>query len=418
METISAMYQLMDHLSCMNREMLPERIFYRKGTGALGYFQPYFSMSDYTCADFLSDPERRTPVLARFSTFTGGSGSPDTARDLREFSVRFYTRQGNFDLMGRSLPVFFISDPEKLTLLHRSIHADKATNLNSATQFWSFVADHPESIHLILWLFSDLGTMKSYRTMPGYSNHVHHWVNKKCDDMLVRYEWSPKLGVKTITRQEAEFLAGYDPDVAIRDLHETLAEGGKVEYELTVHLLPRKRVSELDPYLDPTKGWPAEAGERCSIGTLVLDRNPDDYVTEIDHCAFSPGNLVPGIKACEDAMQQAMIHLYQDSNRYRLGHCYQQLAVNRSVSQDRSMPVQSTSLPLKSSTGPATGSGIPLPQVKDHIPHWNEKEKKRVVDNILEHLMFVEDEVQKRVLSHLMEADLDLGIRIRSGLSF
>lgn len=418
METISVMYQLMDHLSCMNREMLPERIFYRKGTGALGYFQPYLSMTDSTSADFLGDPERRTPVLVRFSTFTGDNGSPDTARDLREFSVRFYTRQGNFDLMGRSLPVFFVSDPEKLILLHRSIHADKATNLNSATLFWSFVAEHPESINLILWLFSDLGTMKSYRTMPGYSNYVHQWVNRKGESMLVRYEWSPKLGVKTITRQEAEFLAGYDPDVAIRDLRETLEEGGKVEYELTVQLLSRESVLERDCYLDATKCWPEDAGKRYSIGTLVLDRNPEDYVTEIDYCAFSPGNLVPGIQACEDAMQQAMIHLHQDGNRYRLGHSYQQLPVNRPICQDRSLPVPSTFQPQKSSAGQVSVSEIPHPQVRDHIPHWNEKEKKRVADNILEHLMFVEDEVQKRVLSHLMEADLDLGIRIRSGLSF
>lgn len=415
-------FRLIERLAQLNREKLPERLFFAKGTGAYGYFQPYMPMSDYTTAAFLQNIDLQTPVFVRFATFSGSKGSADTVRDLREFSVRFYTGQGNYDLMGTSLPVFYINDPANFEGLLAALRPARESNLVNANRFWAYIADHPETLNIILWLFTDLGTVKSYRTMNGYSNHAYVWVNAKERKHLIRYEWIPHSGSRTVTRQEAEFLAGFDPDHAARDLYETISEGNEIVYELAVQLIPwDSRHDNTANLFDITRAWPDSVGEKFKVGRLILNRNPEDYMLEVEQSAFSPGNLVPGISLSEDAMLQCMVFVHNDGNRYRLGNGFEQLAVNRSKGNfqnpQTATDAYSGEYSLKNNEPIDPGADI-YQQPGDRYRSLVEKEKSRLSDNILENLMFVDDEIQEKIVRHFLRVDGEFGRRIENGLSY
>jgi len=321
---------LIEKLAHFNRERIPERVVHAKGAGAHGYFQVYKSMEKYTCAKFLQDPVKQTPVFVRFSTVVGSRGSADTARDPRGFAVKFYTEEGNYDLVGNNLPVFFIRDSIKFPDMVHSFKPAPDTNIPSSNRFWDFISLTPESIHMITWLFSDRGTVKSYRTMEGFGVHTYKWVNADGKAIYVKYHWKPAAGVHSIDRHEASHLAGVDPDIATRDLYDIIASGGMVEYELNIQIMEiaDELKQSFDP-LDPTKIWPEDKFPLMPVGKMMLNRNPENFFAEVEQAAFCPAAIVPGIELSADKLLQGRVFAYADTQRYRLGANYLQLPINR-----------------------------------------------------------------------------------------
>jgi catalase len=325
---------LVEKLAHFDRERIPERVVHAKGAGAHGYFQVYRSMAKYTCAKFLQDSKKKTPVFVRFSTVVGARGSADTARDPRGFAVKFYTEDGNYDLVGNNLPVFFIRDAIKFPDM---VHAFKPapdtgypTSSSANSRFWDFISLTPESTHMITWLFSDRGTVKSYRKMEGFGVNTYRWVNAEGRAVHVKYHWKPREGIETIDRHEATHLAGEDPDVATRDLHETIASGKTVEYELCVQIMEMtdELKQNLDP-LDATKTWPEDKFPLMPVGKMVLNRNPANFFAETEQAAFCPASIVPGIDFSADKLLQGRIFSYADTQRHRLGVNYLQIPINQ-----------------------------------------------------------------------------------------
>jgi len=320
---------LMEKLAHFNRERIPERVVHAKGAGAYGYFEVTHDVTQYTRAKFLSKVGKRTEVLARFSTVGGERGSADSARDPRGFAVKFYTEEGNYDMTGNNTPVFFIRDPLKFPDFIHTQKRDPATNLPNPDMFWDFLSLTPESIHQVTVLFSDRGTPKSYCYMNGYSSHTFKWYNEKDEYCWVQYHFKTDQGIQNLTRQEAERLAGEDPNYATDDLYKAIERGEFPSWTVNVQIMP---ANEAEKYrfdiFDITKVWPHGDYPLVPIGKMVLNRNPENYFADVEQAAFSPGNFVPGIAASPDKMLQARVHSYHDAHLYRLGPNYQLLPVN------------------------------------------------------------------------------------------
>ena len=323
-----------EKMAHFDRERIPERVVHAKGAGAHGYFQVYKNMKPYTKAKFLQDTEKKTPVFVRFSTVTGGRGSADTVRDPRGFAVKFYTEEGNYDLVGNNLPVFFIRDAIKFPDMVHAFKGAPDSNIPSASSshdsFWDFVSLTPESTHMIIWLFSDRGTPKSYRMMEGFGVNTYKWVNSQGKAVYVKYHWKPKLGVQTLDRNEATKLSGEDPDYLTRDLRTAIANGQNAEFELFVQLMQieDELKQDFDP-LDPTKTWPEDKFPLMPVGKMVLNKNPDNFFVEVEQAAFCPASIVPGIEFSADKLLQGRTFSYGDTQRHRLGPNYLQIEVNR-----------------------------------------------------------------------------------------
>lgn len=421
--------QLLEKLSRFVRERIPERVVNAKGAGAHGFFRVYMPMSDFTSASFLQNPEKKTPVFTRFSTFTGSTGSADTARDPRGFSVKFYTTEGNYDLVGNHLPVFYIRDAIKIPDLVHSLKPAPDSNITDPEMFWDFVSDSPESIHMITWLFSDRGTTKSYRTMEGYGVNTYVWVSPKGRRHFVKYHWKPLLGIKNITRQEAEFLAGFDPDVATRDLYDSLEQGEVIEYELCVQLIPYENQFKYEfDILDATKIWPEDLIPLMKVGKMTLDKAPENFFEEVELVAFSPGNIVPGIQLSFDKLLQGSIFAYSDAHRHRLGANYEQIPINKPKYTGNNNFHQELMMkyPPITTTGSvgevAERKQIPniddFSQAGDRYRNLSKRDQDHLVDNIIENMMFVDDKIQEKVVGYFKKADIEFGNRVSLGLDF
>ncbi len=321
---------LIEKLAHFNRERIPERIVHAKGAGAGGYFELTKDVSKYTKAKFLSEVGKRTEVFVRFSTVGGEKGSADAERDPRGFAVKFYTQEGNYDLVGNNTPVFFIRDPLKFPDFIHTQKRNPATNLKDPNMFWDFLSLTPESLHQVTILFSDRGTPKSYRYMNGYGSHTYKWYNQDGEIFWVKYHFKTNQGAKNLTREEAERLKGSDPDHATRDLHNAIKDEEFPSWTLQMQIMPAK---EAENYrfniFDVTKVWPHQDYPPIDIGKMVLNRNPSNYFAEVEQAAFSPGNFVPGIGASPDKMLQGRLFAYHDAHRYRLGANYLLLPVNQ-----------------------------------------------------------------------------------------
>lgn len=321
---------LIEKLAHFNREQIPERIVHAKGAGAGGYFEVTTDVTRYTKAKFLSKVGKRTEVLARFSTVGGEKGSADAERDPRGFAVKFYTEEGNYDLVGNNTPVFFIRDPLKFPDFIHTQKRNPATNLKDANMFWDFLSLTPESIHQVTILFSDRGTPKSYRHMNGYGSHTFKWYSQKGEYFWVKYHFKTDQGIQNLTREEAEHTKGTDPDHATRDLDNAIKRGEHPSWTLQVQIM---KPEDADDYrfdiFDVTKVWPHKDYPPIEVGRMVLNRNPENYFAEVEQAAFSPANLVPGIAASPDKMLQGRLFAYHDAHRYRLGPNYLLLPVNR-----------------------------------------------------------------------------------------
>ena len=320
---------LMEKLAHFDRERIPERVVHAKGAGAGGYFEVTHDLSRYTRAKFLSRVGKRTEVFARFSQVGGEKGSADSDRDPRGFAVKFYTEEGNYDLVGNNTPVFFIRDAIKFPDFIHTQKRHPATNLKDPDMFWDFLSLTPESIHQVTILFSDRGTPLSYRHMHGFSGHTFMWYDEKGDYCWVKIHFLTEQGIKNLTRDEASRLAGTDPDHATRDLFESIRRGEYPAWKVYVQIMTPEEAEtyRFDPF-DITKVWPHADYPLQPLGRMVLDRNPENYFAEVEQIAFSPGNFVPGIGPSPDRLLQGRLFSYPDTQRHRLGPNFHMLPVN------------------------------------------------------------------------------------------
>lgn len=322
-------YQLLEKLAHFDRERIPERVVHARGAGAHGVFKVTHPMKRYTKAAFLQEEGLETPVFVRFSTVIHGQHSPETLRDPRGFSVKFYTTEGNYDLVGNNLPVFFIRDAMKFPDMVHSLKPDPRTNLQDADRYWDFMSLTPESTNMMLHLFSDEGIPASYRQMRGSSVHAFKWLNAYGNTVYVKYRWVPKQGVHNLSAEQASEIQGKDFNHASRDLYDSIANGDLPEWELFVQLLDPADLDnfDFDP-LDPTKDWFEDVIPYQKVGSMILNRNPDSVFAETEQVGFNPGVVVPGIEPSEDKLLQGRLFSYSDTQRYRIGTNYLQLPIN------------------------------------------------------------------------------------------
>ena len=326
-----------EKITHFDHERIPERIVHARGSGAHGYFEAYGNVSEYTKAGFLNDTSVKTPVFVRFSTVAGFRGSTDLARDVRGFAVKFYTQEGNFDLVGNNIPVFFIQDAMKFPDL---IHAVKPEPHNEIPQaasahdtFWDFISLMPESMHMIMWAMSDRAIPRSLRMMEGFGIHTFRFVNEQNESVFVKFHWKPKLGTHAVVWDEALKISGNDPDFHRRDLWEAIENGNYPEWEFGVQIVPEADEHKYNfDLLDPTKIIPEELVPVTKIGRMVLNRNPDNFFAETEQVAFHPGHLVPGIDFSNDPLLQGRLFSYTDTQLSRLGSPnFHEIPINRTI---------------------------------------------------------------------------------------
>ncbi|TFE00046.1 catalase [Jeotgalibacillus sp. R-1-5s-1] len=330
-------FQFREKMTHFDHERIPERIVHARGYGAHGEFELYESAEAYTRAGFLTDTSKKTPVFVRFSTVAGSKGSADVARDARGFAVKFYTDEGNYDLVGNNIPVFFIQDAMKFPDLVHAVKPEPHNEIPQAASahdtFWDFVANNQESAHMVMWTMSDRAIPRSYRMMEGFGVHTFRFINKEGKAHFVKFHWKPLLGTHSVVWDEAQKLNGKDPDFHRRDLYEAIENGDFPEYELGVQLISEEDEFKFDfDVLDATKLWPEEDVPVKILGKMTLNRNVDNVFAETEQVAFHPGHLVPGIDFTNDPLLQGRLFSYTDTQLIRLGGPnFHELPINRPV---------------------------------------------------------------------------------------
>ncbi len=324
---------LQDHyviqkMAHFNRERVPERVVHAKGGGAHGYFEVTEDASQWTKAAFLRKGAR-TDVFARFSTVAGELGSADTVRDPRGFSLKFYTDEGNYDMVGNNTPVFFIRDPSKFSDFIHSQKRRADTHTRDNNMQWDFWSLSPESAHMVTWLMGDRGIPRTWRNMNGYSSHTYMWVNAGGERFWVKYHFKTDQGIEFFTDADAKAMVAEDGDYHLRDLYEAIAAGDHPSWTLNMQIMGFEEAADyrFNPF-DLTKVWPHDDYPLHRIGRLVLDRNPADYFAEVEQAAFEPANMVPGVGPSPDKMLLGRLFSYPDTHRYRIGPNYLQLPIN------------------------------------------------------------------------------------------
>ncbi|NHM32111.1 catalase [Neobacillus terrae] len=335
--TLMEDFHFREKMTHFDHERIPERIVHARGFAAHGEFEVYESMKEYTKAKFLQDPAAKTPVFVRFSTVAGSRGSAETVRDARGFATKFYTEEGNYDLVGNNIPVFFIQDaikfPDLVHALKPEPHNEMPQAASAHDTFWDFVANNQESAHMVMWAMSDRAIPRSFRMMEGFGVHTFRLVNEEGKAHFVKLHWKPVLGTHSLVWDEAQKIAGKDPDFHRRDLWESIEKGDYPEYELGVQLLSEEEEFKFDfDILDPTKLWPEEDIPVKIIGKMTLNRNVDNVFAETEQAAFHPGHVVPGIDFTNDPLLQGRLFSYTDTQLIRLGGPnFHELPINRPV---------------------------------------------------------------------------------------
>lgn len=439
---------LVEKLAHFDRERVPERVVHAKGAGAYGYFEVTHDVTRWTKAAFLNALGKVTPTFVRFSTVKGEMGSSDTVRDVRGFAIKFYTEEGNYDLVGNNTPVFFIRDAIKFPDFVHSQKRHPQTNVKDANMAWDFLSYTPEAMLQITIVYSDLGTPKTYRHMDGFGSHTFKWMNAANEAFWIKYHFKTEAGVENWTREEAVAMDGTHPDYATFDLFEHIEGGNEAAWKLFVQIMPyaEARTYRFDPF-DVTKLWPPEDYPLVPVGRLVLNRNPQNYFAEVEQAAFAPANVVPGIGFSPDKLLQGRIFSYPDAQRYRLGTNYALIPVNRASTAVCNYQ-RGGSMRVDENGGsgpnyePNTCAG-PLPathmtdheqevsgfiqrasyridddyvQAGDYYRKLSEAEKARLIDNLVESLKHVSREVQEHQLPHFLRADHEYGTRVAAGL--
>ena len=445
-------HYLIEKMAQFNRERVPERQPHAKGGGAFGHFVVTKDVSAYTKAD-LFQPGRKTELLLRFSTVAGERGSPDTWRDPRGFAIKFYTRLGNYDMVGNNTPIFFLRDPMKFQDFIRSQKRRADTNLRDHDMQWDFWTLSPESAHQVTWLMGDRGIPRTWRHMDGFSSHTYMWVNAAGARFWVRYHFKTDQGIEFMTQAEADEMAGKDGDFHTRDLHNAISRGEFPSWTLKMQIMPfdEAKSYRFNPF-DLTKSISQKDYPLIEVGKLTLDRNPIDHHSQIEQGAWEPSNMVPGIGASPDKMLLGRMFAYADAHRYRIGANYNQLPVNapkspvHSYSTAGHMRYQLATDPVyapNSKDGPLADTaryGEPAGWHTDgdtvRTAHtlraeeddWgqagtlvhdvmNDAERERLVDNVVGHLRAgVSEPVLQRTFDYWRNIDTDIGNRIEKGV--
>ena len=444
-------FLLTEKLGHFDRERIPERVVHAKGAGAHGYFEVTNDVTKYTRAKFLSKKGKKTDLFIRFSTVGGEKGSADSERDPRGFAIKFYTEEGNYDMVGNNTPVFFIRDPLKFPDFIHTQKRNPATNLKDANMFWDFLSLTPESIHQVTILFSDRGTPKTYRNMNGYSSHTYMWYNEKNEYYWIQLHFKTEQGIQTFKGEEAERMRGIDPDCATRDLYEAIANKNFPAWRLEVQIMTpdQARDYRFDPF-DITKVWPHADFPPIEVGRMVLNRNPENYFAEVEQAAFSPANFVPGIGPSPDKMLQGRLFSYHDTHRHRLGPNYHLLPVNapkacgiNSYQRDGFMRLDNNGgggpnywpnsfdstnpdvhliPPAINISGTAARHSYELSDV-DFVQAGDlyrkvmkDEDRKSLIRNIVSHLRNAQRRIQLRQTALFYKADVDYGTNVARGL--
>ncbi|AYJ80698.1 catalase [Aliarcobacter cryaerophilus ATCC 43158] len=324
-------YQLIQKLAHQNRERIPERVVHAKGSGAFGELEITEDISKYTKAKVLQKGEK-TKLLLRFSTVAGERGAADAERDVRGFALKFYTKEGNWDLVGNNTPVFFVRDAYKFPDFIHTQKRDPQTNLRSNTAMWDFWSLSPESIHQVTILMSDRGLPKSFRNVNGYGSHTYSLINSKNERFWVKFHFKTLQGIETITNKEAATIVGNDRESNQRDLFENIEKGNFPKWSFEIQIMSDEQAKKcsFNPF-DLTKVWPHGDYPMIKVGTMTLNENHKNYFAQVEQASFSPSNIVPGISYSPDKMLQARIFSYPDAQRYRVGTHYEDLPVNRPI---------------------------------------------------------------------------------------
>ena len=326
-------YQLLEKLAHQNRERIPERAVHAKGSAAYGILEITQDISRYTKAKVLQKGEK-TRLLLRFSTVAGEAGAADAERDVRGFAIKFYTKEGNWDLVGNNTPVFFVKDPYKFPDFIHTQKRDPRTHLRSNEAAWDFWSLSPESMHQVTILMSDRGIPASYRHMHGFGSHTYSLINDKNERFWVKFHFKTRQGIKNLTNAQVSQIIAKDRESNQRDLFESIEKGDFPSWDFKIQIMTLQQAKEVkfNPF-DLTKTWPHKEFPLIDVGVMTLNENPKNYFNEVEQAAFSPSNIVPGISFSPDKMLQARIFSYPDAQRYRIGTHYAQLDVNRPVSE-------------------------------------------------------------------------------------
>ncbi|EJD6046788.1 MULTISPECIES: catalase [Providencia] len=319
----------LEKLAHFDREVIPERRMHAKGSGAFGTFTVTHDISRYTRAKIFSEIGKKTEMFARFSTVAGERGAADAERDIRGFALKFYTEEGNWDMVGNNTPVFYFRDPLKFPDLNHVVKRDPRSNLRTMEHKWAFFSQLPESLHQLTIDASDRGIPQSYRHMHGFGSHTYSFINSNNERFWVKFHFRCQQGIQNLSDEQAEQLVGKDRESSQRDLFESIEKGDFPRWNLQVQIMPEKEASQV-PYnpFDLTKVWPHKDYPLIDVGYFELNRNPDNYFADVEQAAFSPANVVPGIGFSPDRMLQGRLFSYGDAHRYRLGVNHHQIPVN------------------------------------------------------------------------------------------
>ena len=451
-------YQFLEKMSHFDRERVPERVVHARGTGAHGYFEAYGMVgkepiAKYTRAKVFQEKGKKTPLFVRFSTVTHGGHSPETLRDPRGFAVKMYTEDGNWDLVGNNLKIFFIRDALKFPDLIHAFKPDPVTNRQDGERIFDFISNTPEAMHMITFLFSPWGIPANYRQMQGSGVNTYKWVNEDGVAVLVKYHWEPLQGIKNLTQQQAEEIQGKNFNHATQDLYEAIERGEYPQWELNVQIMSDGEHPELDfDPLDDTKLWPTDQFPFLPVGKMTLDRNPVNFFAEVEQAAFGTGVLVDGLDFSDDKMLQGRTFSYSDTQRYRVGTNYLQLPINapkKSVATNQRDGQMAYRQDLVEGVNPhvnyepSSMNGLKeAPKTKkDHTPHYNaalvrekisrqnnfkqagetyrkleEWEREDLIKNLGNTLASARKEIQDKMVEMLTQCDADYGKRVAESI--
>ena len=440
----------LEKLAHFDREVIPERRMHAKGSGAYGTFTVTNDISQYTKAKLFSEVGKKTEVFARFSTVAGERGAADAERDIRGFALKFYTEEGNWDMVGNNTPVFFLKDPLKFPDLNHAVKRDPRTNMRSAQNNWDFWTLLPEALHQITILMSDRGNPRTYRHMHGFGSHTFSFINADNERFWVKFHFKTQQGIENLTDEEAERLIGQDRESHQRDLYESIENGDYPRWDFKIQIMPEKdaRNYRFHPF-DLTKIWSHKDYPLIDVGVLELNRNPDNYFAEVEQSAFNPASVVPGIGFSPDKMLQGRLFSYGDAQRYRLGVNHAQISVNapryshHSYHRDGAMRVDGNFESTKGYEPNSLGEWQEQPENKEPplelygaADHWDHreddadyytqagdlfrlmsKEQQQVLfENTARSVAAADIEVQKRHISNCLKADPQYGKGVADAL--
>jgi len=453
-------YQFLEKISHFDRERIPERVVHARGAGAHGTFEAYGTVGDedvtkYTRAKLFNTKGKETPVFVRFSSVIHGGHSPETLRDPRGFAVKFYTEDGNWDIVGNNLKVFFIRDAMKFPDLVHAFKPDPVTNKQDGGRIFDFISHHPEAMHMITFLFSPWGIPANYREMEGSGVNTYKWVNAEGEAQLIKYHWVPQQGVRNLTQADAEKIQAKEFNHATADLYENIKKGNFPKWELCVQMMPDGAHDELpfDP-LDDTKIWPEDQFPLLPVGMMTLNKNPENYFAEVEQVAFGTGVLVDGLDFSDDKMLQGRTFSYSDTQRYRVGPNYLQLPINApkkhvaTNQRDGQMTFHVDAAPGQNphvNYEPSRNNGlVESPRAgKEHEPQYaarlvrqkidrhgdidfqqagdryrrhTDAERNDLISNIVANLSGATQPVQEKMVELFTKCDADYGQRVRDGL--